>query len=113
MPRLCNALALALYLTAACVAQTPGKEELSSIFAGFQRPDTPGCAVGVESPGTETWKAAWGMADLEHGVPNTPTTVLEAGSVSKQFTAAATLILVERGQISLEDDVRKYFPELP
>ena len=62
--------------------------------------------------GTDTWSAAWGWR-TEHGVPNTPTTVFEAGSVSKQFTAAATLILVERGQISLEDDIRKYFPELP
>lgn len=113
MPRFCEAFAVALYLTVVCAAQTPGKEELSSVFAGFQRSDTPGCVVGVESPGTDTWKAAWGMADLEHGVPNTPSTVFEAGSVSKQFTAAAALILVERGQISLEDDIRKYFPELP
>ncbi len=113
MLRLRKALALALYLTVACAAQTPGKEELSSIFAEFQRPDTPGCAVGVESPGTDRWSAAWGMADLEHNVPNTSSTVFEAGSVSKQFTAAAALLLVERGQISLEDDIRKYFPELP
>ena len=113
MPRLRKALALALYLTVACAAQTPGKEELSSVFAGFQRSDTPGCAVGVESPGVDRWSAAWGMADLEHNVPNTSSTVFEAGSVSKQFTAAAALLLVERGQISLEDDIRKYFPELP
>jgi CubicO group peptidase (beta-lactamase class C family) len=53
------------------------------------------------------------MADLEHAVANTPATVFEAGSVSKQFTAAAVLLLVERGQVSLDDNVRKYFPELP
>ena len=53
------------------------------------------------------------MADLEHGVANTPSTVFEAGSVSKQFTAAAVLLLVERKQVGLDDDIRKYFPELP
>ena len=53
------------------------------------------------------------MADLEHAVGNTPATVFEAGSVSKQFTAAAVLLLVERGQISLDADIREYFPELP
>jgi len=53
------------------------------------------------------------MADLEHGVGNTPDTVFEAGSVSKQFTAATVLLLVERKQVSLDDDIRKYFPEIP
>jgi CubicO group peptidase (beta-lactamase class C family) len=53
------------------------------------------------------------MEDLEHALANTPNTVFEAGSVSKQFTAAAVLLLVERGQVSLDDDMRKYFPEIP
>ncbi|HWM90522.1 MAG TPA: serine hydrolase domain-containing protein, partial [Thermoanaerobaculia bacterium] len=53
------------------------------------------------------------MADLEHDAPITPTTIFEAGSVSKQFTAAAALLLVQQGKLSLTDDVRKYVPELP
>jgi CubicO group peptidase (beta-lactamase class C family) len=94
-------------------AQAPDTQRIEKIFADYQHTNTPGCAVGVEAVGHESWTAAYGMADLEHGVINTPATVFEAGSVSKQFTAAAVLLLVERGQLSLDDDVHKYFPQLP
>ena len=53
------------------------------------------------------------MADLEHDVPNAPDTIFEAGSVSKQFTAAAVLLLARDGKLSIDDPVRKYIPELP
>ena len=53
------------------------------------------------------------MADLEHDVPNKADTIFEAGSVSKQFTAAAVLLLASDGKLSLDDPVRKYIPELP
>jgi microcystin degradation protein MlrC len=53
------------------------------------------------------------MADLEHGIPNTPATIFEAGSVSKQFTAAAIQLLAMEGLLSLDDDVGEYVPELP
>ncbi len=56
---------------------------------------------------------AYGSADLEHGVAIDPATVFEIGSVSKQFTAAAVLILIEQGKLAFDDDVRKYVPELP
>ena len=52
-------------------------------------------------------------ADLEHGLANTPDTVFEAGSVSKQFTAAAIVLLSEAGKLKLDDEARKYLPELP
>lgn len=53
------------------------------------------------------------MASLEHGIPITPKTVFYIGSVSKQFTAFAVALLAKQGRISLDDDVRKYIPELP
>jgi CubicO group peptidase (beta-lactamase class C family) len=53
------------------------------------------------------------MADLEHNVPNTAETVFEPGSVSKQFTAAATILLALDDKLSLDDDIREYIPELP
>ena len=113
-PRIAGAiLAAALALPAALVAQSPDSAQLAQIFAAYQHTNTPGCAVGVDAPGHNTWTAAYGMADLEHAVANTPATVFEAGSVSKQFTAAAVLLLVERGQVSLGDNIRKYFPEIP
>lgn len=74
---------------------------------------TPGCAVGVSVRGTPVLTKAYGMADLEHGVPNTADTIFEAGSVSKQFTAAAVLLLAREGKLSLDDPARKYLPELP
>src|SRR5947207_634416 len=74
---------------------------------------TPGCAVGVAADGKPVLARAYGMADLEHDVRNTPETIFEAGSVSKQFTAAAVLLLARDGRLSLDDPVRKYLPELP
>jgi CubicO group peptidase (beta-lactamase class C family) len=74
---------------------------------------TPGCAVGVAVGGKPTLLKAYGMADLERSVKNTPETVFEAGSVSKQFTAMAVQLLAEDGKLKLDDPVRKYIPELP
>src|SRR5262245_60351946 len=63
--------------------------------------------------GTAVLRAAYGMADLEHDVPITVAAIFEAGSVSKQFTAAAVLLLEQDGRLSLDDKVRKHIPELP
>jgi CubicO group peptidase (beta-lactamase class C family) len=85
---------------------------IDKIFARWNE-RTPGCAVGVSVDGQPTFAKAYGMADLEHDVKNTPETIFEAGSVSKQFTAAAVLLLAREGQLSLDDPVRKYLPEVP
>ena len=53
------------------------------------------------------------MADLEHEIRIASTSIFEAGSVSKQFTAAAVLLLAREGKLSIDDPVRKYVPELP
>jgi CubicO group peptidase (beta-lactamase class C family) len=82
------------------------------VFARWSQA-TPGCAVGVSDGGKVVLRKAYGMADLEHDVPNSPDTVFEAGSVSKQFTAAAVLLLARDGKLSLDDPVKKYIPELP
>jgi len=76
-------------------------EQVSKIFAAFDHTDTPGCAVAVSGAGNEVLHAAYGMADLEHHVALAPDSVFEAGSVSKQFTAAAVLLLAEQGKLSL------------
>jgi len=89
--------------------------DLSKIDAIFSRwtTATPGCAVGASVNGKLVVNKAYGMADLEHDVPNTAETIFEAGSVSKQFTAAGVLLLAREGKLSLDDPVRKYVPELP
>src|SRR5688572_55158 len=73
----------------------------------------PGCAVGVSLNGEPVFEKAFGLAEMEHGIPNTPRTIFESGSVAKQFTAAALVLLARDGKLSLDDPVRKYIPELP
>ncbi len=74
---------------------------------------TPGCAVGVSVKGHSVLEKGYGMADLEHDAKNGGDTIFEAGSVSKQFTAAAVLLLAREGKLSLDDPVRKHVPEVP
>jgi CubicO group peptidase (beta-lactamase class C family) len=85
---------------------------VDKVFERFTT-STPGCSVGVSVNGQPAISKAYGMADLERDVRNTADTVFEAGSVSKQFTAAAILLLAREGKLSLDDPVRKYIPELP
>ncbi len=82
-------------------------------FAAYDSPSSPGCAVGIDRAGEPRFTRAYGSANLEFDIPITPATIFEAGSVSKQFTAAATVLLALDGKLRLEDDVRKYVPELP
>jgi CubicO group peptidase (beta-lactamase class C family) len=63
--------------------------------------------------GRIVYKHAYGMADLDHNVTITASTVFHVASMSKQFTAASILLLAQQGKLSLDDDVRKYIPELP
>jgi CubicO group peptidase (beta-lactamase class C family) len=105
------ALAIAVCPALATRAQTTDSP-IDSVFAKYSA-STPGCAVGVESAGQPALMRAYGSADLEHGVPNRVDMVFEAGSVTKQFTAASVLLLVQDGRLSLQDSVRKYIPELP
>jgi CubicO group peptidase (beta-lactamase class C family) len=88
-------------------------ERVDAIFERWDSAKTPGCAVGVAEGGETILTRSYGMADLEHGVPSTPETIYEAGSVSKQFTAAAVVLLALDGELSLDDDVRAYVPEVP
>src|ERR1051326_1913864 len=93
-------------------AVSPRSSAVDAVFAQWTH-DTPGCAVGVATGGARVLERAYGMADLERDVPNAPDTIFEAGSVSKQFTAMAVLLLAREGKLSLDDPARKYIPELP
>jgi CubicO group peptidase (beta-lactamase class C family) len=85
---------------------------VDAVFARWNSA-TPGCAVAVGVKGRPVLERAYGMADLEREVENAPDTIFEAGSVAKQFTAAAVLLLARDGKLSIDDPVRKYVPELP
>lgn len=82
------------------------------LFVGWTSLDGPGCAVSVVRDGQVLLETAYGSADLEHDIANTPTTRFESGSLAKQFTAAAIIRLQQLGKLKVEDDVRKYIPEL-
>src|SRR5579862_602866 len=101
---------LALFVFQAGAAER--QAAVDRIFAAFNT-HTPGCAVGVAQKGTVVQESGYGMADLERNVPITPNTVFESGSLAKQFTAMALMLLAKQGKISLDDPLRKYLPELP
>ena len=115
MPRMLLSLTLVLLTAASLVFARSQASPAAAVDAVFSRwtNDSPGCAVGVAKAGQPVLQKAYGMADLEHDVPNKPDTIFEAGSVSKQFTAAAVLLLAAEGKLSLDDPARKYIPELP
>lgn len=89
------------------------KAKVDQVFAMFDRPDSPGCALGVIQDGQFIYKRGYGMANLEHNIPIRPSSIFRIGSTSKQFTAAAILLLAEEGKLSLDDDIRTYleFPD--
>ncbi|NUR34818.1 MAG: beta-lactamase family protein [Gemmatimonadaceae bacterium] len=84
-----------------------------SVFERFDRTDSPGCALGVYQDGKILYARGYGMASLEHGVALSPRSVLDVGSISKQFTAMSMLMLQKEGKLSLDDPIRKYIPEMP
>ena len=114
----CIATAL-VFGTASVVGEDESHAKLSfsqkvdQIFAPFDKSDAPGCAVGIIENGVFLHKAGYGMASLELDVPLSPDSVFRIASVSKQFTAAAVLLLEEDGLIDLDADIRTYLPALP
>lgn len=88
-------------------------ERVRQLFASFDKHSSPGCSVGVIRDGSFLYKNSFGYASLELAVPLTPESIFYMGSVSKQFTAASVVLAAEQGYLSLDDDVRKYIPELP
>ena len=108
------AVALALIATQACAAPAPpDARAIDAIFGDLAASKGPGCAAGVIQDGKLTFAKGYGLASLEQSTPITPQTVFDLGSISKQFMAATVMLLVEDGRLALDDDVRKYLPELP
>src|SRR5262245_953030 len=95
------AITAAVFLGSGTAAQGPGASIQPQVDKLFSRwtTSTPGCAIGADLKGQPAVRAAYGMADLEHDVPITLDTIFEVGSVSKQFTAAAVLLLARDGKL--------------
>jgi CubicO group peptidase (beta-lactamase class C family) len=109
-------LALAVVWGLVALLQTPALAqgaEVDALFSRWDRPDSPGCAVGVIREGKLVYQRGYGMANLDHSIPLSEKTVFYIASTSKQFTAMSIAWLVTRGRLSLTDDIRRYLPELP
>jgi len=88
-------------------------DKVDKLFARWYSTVSPGAALAIVKDGKIIYKRGYGMANLEHNTPITTTSVFRIGSTSKQFTAASIAILAKEGKISLDDDIRKYIPEMP
>ena len=86
---------------------------VDALFASWDRPGSPGCALAVARDGTLVYTRGYGYANLDYDIPITPQTVFDVASVTKQFVAALANMLALDGKLSLDDDVRKWLPELP
>jgi CubicO group peptidase (beta-lactamase class C family) len=105
-----------LFLYPASQAAGQGRADTAAIIDQFfkhYQPQNAGCQVAVSLNGKLIYSKAFGLADVEHRVPYTTQTITEAGSITKQFTAAIILILQQQGRLSVNDDVRKYLPQIP
>lgn len=89
------------------------RARVDAVFKEHDKAGVPGCALGVMRGGRLAYARGYGMADLERRIPITPRTLFDVGSTSKQFTAAAIVLLALDGKLSLDDDVRRYVPTLP
>jgi CubicO group peptidase (beta-lactamase class C family) len=87
--------------------------KVDEVFAPFDKPDSPGCALGVIKDGQIVYKRGYGQSNLEYAVPISPSSIFHVASISKQFTAMAIVLLAQQGKLSLDDDVRKYVSEVP
>jgi CubicO group peptidase (beta-lactamase class C family) len=88
-------------------------DKVDKLFSKWDSTISPGAALAIIKDGKIIYKRGYGMANLEHNIPLTSTSVFRIGSTSKQFTASCIAILALQGKISLDDDIRKYIRELP
>lgn len=105
-------IASGVLLNVYALAQDVPAQKVDQIFSVYEKQGSPGCSLGVIRDGDFVYRKAYGLANLELGVPLSPQSVFYMGSVSKQFTAASVVLAAEQGYLSLDNDVHKYIPEL-
>jgi CubicO group peptidase (beta-lactamase class C family) len=106
-------LTLFLVPTVSAPSTDVAPQKIDKLFAPYDNPRSPGCSVGVIRDGSFIFRKSYGEASLELMAPLTSESVFYMASVSKQFTAASIVLAAEQGALLLDDDVRKYIPELP
>ncbi|HWN97895.1 MAG TPA: serine hydrolase domain-containing protein, partial [Blastocatellia bacterium] len=122
MKKYCATGLLLLLMEATVLAQSSPSDptgnnsltgKVDEVFAVFDKPDSPGCALAVIKDGRIVYKRGYGQSNLEDGVAISPASIFHVASISKQFTAMAIVLLAQQGKLSLDDDVRKYVSEVP
>lgn len=106
-------LSLLFCFTLLLSCQNKDNSSIDSVFGKWNSTETPGVAVAVVKNGEIVFKKGYGMANLEYDIPVTPKTIFHIASVSKQFTVFSVMLLEKDGKLSLDDDIRKYIPEVP
>lgn len=89
------------------------KGRVDKLFASWDKPDSPGCALGIIQDGKLIYARGYGMANLEHNIPITSKSIFRIGSTSKQFSGMCLALLEEEGKLSLDDSLREYLPQMP
>lgn len=111
--RLLSVALLALASTGLAHAQAPLAEQLDAALKPMFKADAPGATVIVTKDGMPVFRKAYGLADVDSKAPLEPDMQLRLGSITKQFTAVAILMLAEQGKLSLQDDVTRFLPAYP
>lgn len=104
---------IVLSATTALAQQPDRAAQVDHLFADWDRKDSPGCVVLVRQDGKTVHERAYGMANLELGVPLSLSSVFLLASVSKQFVVFLIMLLAQGGRLSLDDNIRKHVPEVP
>ena len=94
-------------------AQIKESQAIDSIFSEWNKPNTPGCALGIIKDGELIYAKGYGLANMEYDLPNSASSVFRIGSTSKQFTAACIVLLAEQEKLNLENTLDRYFPDFP
>ncbi len=100
-----------LLLSITCQADL--NKKIDNLFKKWNNPNSPGCAVAVVKDQKNIYEKGFGSANLQYKIPITSDTVFAGASISKQFTAFAIALLVKKGEINLNDNIKKYLPWLP
>jgi CubicO group peptidase (beta-lactamase class C family) len=105
------ALAISLGLPHSLAAQTQAAA-VDSLFARYNTAPSPGLAIAVVKDGKQVLSKGYGLANLEHRIPITGSTVFDVASVSKQFAGLAVAMLASQGEVNLDADIATYIPEM-
>ncbi len=88
-------------------------KKINNLFSLWNSENSPGCSIGIVRNDSLIYSAGYGMANLEHAIPNTSKTIYHIASVSKQFTAYSIVLLARQGKLNIDDDIRKYLTWFP